>query len=243
MENKINSKTITAEQLAKTIDHSLLQSQLTDQDVIDGCKLADEYHVASVCVKPCHVRLAVSQLKNSGVLVGSVIGFPHGNSTKQTKVFEAQKALEDGARELDMVINIGALRSGRYEDVFSEIKAIVDAINGRAILKVIFENTYLSKEEIIEACLLAEKAGADFIKTSTGFAPTGATLDDVKLMRANVKPSIQVKAAHGVRTLESMLEMIDAGATRFGATATAKILDDFANKPSTTDLTENLNGY
>ena len=223
----LNSKNITLQELAKTIDHSLLQPQLTDADIIDGCQLAHKYHVASVSVKPCHVKLAVEQLKNSDVAVGTVVGFPHGNSTAAAKSFEAAEAVKAGATELDMVLNIGVLRSGRYADVQDEIAAVVKAADGKALLKVIFENAYLTKEEIVTACKLAENAGADFVKTSTGFATSGATVEDIRLMRASVSEKVQVKAAHGVRTLEAILQMIDAGATRVGATATAVILDDF----------------
>lgn len=227
----LNIKTLTLKQLAKTIDHSLLKPELTHDDVISGCQLADRYHVASVCVKPCHVRLAAEQLMHSDVKVGTVIGFPHGNSTTSVKLAEARQALLDGAVELDMVINIGELRSGHLDYIRNEIKSICDLVHGSgAIVKVIFENAYLTDQEKIKACHLSEEAGADFVKTSTGFAPTGATLEDVRLMRKNVSPHIQVKAAHGVRTLDAALQMIDAGVTRIGATATATILDDFAKK-------------
>ena len=229
MKKTLNSNTITLEKLAKTIDHAILQPQFTDQDVIDGCRLAVSYHVASVSVKPCHVKLAASELQNSNVVLGTVVGFPHGTSSSATKLFEAKEGIKDGARELDMVMNIGALRSGRYDDVCNEIKAIVESVKGKALVKVILENAYLTKEEIIKACQLAEKAGADFVKTSTGFAPTGATVEDIQLMCATVSEKVQVKAAHGVRSLEAILRMIDAGATRVGATATATILDDFKN--------------
>jgi len=227
----LKSATITLAQLAKTIDHSLLKPELTHNDVISGCELAKRYHVASVCVKPCHVLLATELLRGSDVLVGTVIGFPHGNSTTTVKVAEARQALQDGATELDMVINIGEMRSGHYTYVQDEIKALCDlAHQAGAIVKVIFENAYLTEDEKIKACHLSEEAGADFVKTSTGFAPTGATIDDIKLMRKNVSSRVQVKAAHGIRTLEAALQMIDAGVTRIGATATAVILDDFAKK-------------
>src|SRR5450759_255161 len=227
----LNSATITLAQLAKTIDHSLLKPELTHNDVISGCELAKRYHVASVCVKPCHVLLAAELLRGSDVLVGTVIGFPHGNSTTTVKVAEARQALQDGATELDMVINIGEMRSGHYTYVQDEIKALCDlAHQAGAIVKVIFENAYLTEDAKIKACHLSEEAGADFVKTSTGFAPTGATIDDIKLMRKNVSSRVQVKAAHGIRTLEAALQMIDAGVTRIGATATAVILDDFAKK-------------
>ena len=227
----LNSKTITYEQLAKTIDHSLLKPELTAQEVIAGCTLANSYHVASVCVKPCHVKLATGELKGSDVRVGTVIGFPHGSSATAIKVAEARQALQDGAVELDMVINIGELRSGHDDGVRDEIKAVVEVAHAQgAWVKVIFENAYLSDEEKIRACHLSEEAGADFVKTSTGFAPSGATVEDVRLMRAHVSPSVQVKAAHGVRTLDAVLAMIDAGATRIGATATAAILDEFSRR-------------
>ena len=228
MSQPLNSKTITYEQLAKVIDHSLLKPELTEADVIAGCELARRYHVASVCVKPCDVTLAARLLTGSDVAVGTVVGFPHGNSTTAIKVAEARQALSDGAVELDMVINIGALRSGKPAYVCDEIRAIVDvAHEGNAIVKVILENAYLTHEEKITGCKLSDEAGADFVKTSTGYAPTGATLDDIRLMRATVGPRVQVKAAHGIRTLPALLDVIDAGATRCGATATATMLDDF----------------
>lgn len=226
----LSSQTITYEQLAKTIDHSLLRPELTEADVIAGCELATRYHVASVCVKPCHVRLASKLLAGSDVAVGTVVGFPHGSSTIATKVFETQEAIAAGATEIDMVINIGELRSGHADDVRNEIRAVVNAAHPQAIVKVILENAYLTHGEKVLGGKLVEEAGADFVKTSTGFAPTGATVDDVALLRATVGPQVQVKAAHGVRTLEQLLAMIDAGATRSGATATAAILDEFQQR-------------
>ena len=229
---KLNSQTITYEQLAKVIDHSLLKPEMTETEVIAGCELAKKYHVASVCVKPADVSLSVRQLAGSDVAVGTVLGFPHGSSTTAVKVFEAKQALADGAVELDMVINIGAMRSGKYDYVRDEIKAVVETARGKALVKVILENAYLSDEEKVKACQLAEQAGADFVKTSTGYAPTGATLEDVRLMRASVSEKVQVKCAGGVRTLDALLAMIDAGVTRSGATTTAVMLDDFKKKKS-----------
>ncbi|MCJ7529450.1 MAG: deoxyribose-phosphate aldolase [Anaerolineales bacterium] len=223
----LSSKTITYEQLAKVIDHSLLKPELTEADVIAGCELAQKYHVASVCVKPYDVKLAAKYLTGSDVAIGTVVGFPHGSSTTAVKVAEAKQAIEDGAVELDMVINIGAMRSGKYDYVRDDIKAVVEAAKGKAIIKVILENAYLTEAEKIMGCTLVEETGADFVKTSTGYAPTGATLEDLRLMRTNVSPKVQVKAAHGVRTLQALLDVIDAGATRCGATATATMLDDF----------------
>jgi deoxyribose-phosphate aldolase len=222
--------TITYEQLAKTIDHSLLRPELTETDVVAGCELAMRYRVASVCVKPCHVQLAAQLLAGSDVEVGTVVGFPHGNSKVATKVFETQLAVADGATEIDMVLNIGELRSGHADYVRDEVRAVVEVAHPAAIVKVIFENAYLTDEEKVLACKLCEEAGADFVKTSTGFAPTGATVEDIRLMRASVSPHVQVKAAHGVRTLDQLLAVIDAGATRSGATATAAILDEFKQR-------------
>ena len=225
---RLNSKTITYEQLAKVVDHSLLRPELTEADVLAGSELAARYHVATVCVKPSDVKLAKEALKDSDVLVSTVVGFPHGSSVTSIKVAEAQQAMDDGALELDMVINIGKLRSGKHDYVREDIKAVCDAAHARGVkVKVIFENSYLTDEEKITACKLSEAAGADWVKTSTGFASGGATLEDLRLMRANVAEHIQVKAAGGVRTLPALLDVIDAGVTRCGATATATILDDF----------------
>jgi deoxyribose-phosphate aldolase len=225
---RLHSKTITYEQLAKVIDHSLLRPELTAADVLAGCELAARYHVATVCVKPCDVKLAKEALKDSDVLVSTVVGFPHGSSLTSIKVAEAQQAMDDGAVELDMVLNIGRLRSGQHDYVREDIRAVCDAAHARgAKVKVIFENSYLTDEEKITACQLSEAAEADWVKTSTGFASGGATLEDLRLMRANVSEHIQVKAAGGVRTLPALLDVIDAGVTRCGATATATILDDF----------------
>jgi deoxyribose-phosphate aldolase len=225
---RLNSKTITYEQLAKVIDHSLLRPELTEADVLAGCELAARYHVATVCVKPCDVKLAKEALKDSDVIVSTVVGFPHGSSVTAIKVAEAQQAMDDGALELDMVLNIGRLRSGQHDYVREDIRAVCDVAHARGVkVKVIFENAYLTDEEKIIACRLSEEAGADWVKTSTGFAPGGATLEDLRLMRANVSERVQVKAAGGVRTLPALLDVIDAGVTRCGATATATILDDF----------------
>ncbi len=222
------------EGLAKMIDHSLLKPELTEAEVVAGCELAKRYHVASVCVKPCYVALAARLLAGSDVAVGTVIGFPHGGSATAIKVAEARQAMADGAVELDMVINIGELRSGHSGYVCDEIRAVVDAAkghaNGQAIVKVILENAYLADEQKVLACKLAETAGADFVKTSTGFAPSGATLEDLRLMRASVSPKMQVKAAGGVRTLDAMLAVVEAGCTRVGATATAAILDEYKQR-------------
>lgn len=227
----LSSKTITYQQLAKVIDHSLLKPELTEQEVIDGCKLAAKYNTATVCVKPCHVKLAAEVLKGTHVKVSTVIGFPHGSNLTAIKVAEAEAAMDEGALELDMVLNIGQLRSGKADFVQADIKAVCDAAHARGVkVKVIFENAYLNEEQKILACKMCEAAGADWVKTSTGFAPSGATLEDLKLMRANVSEKMQVKAAGGVRTLDAILAVIDAGCTRCGATATAAILDEFEKR-------------
>ncbi len=219
---------LTERDIAKTIDHSLLRPELDDAFVEDGCRLAARYHVASVCVRPADVRRAAAILAGTDVKVGTTIGFPHGNHLTATKVFEAERALADGATELDMVIQIGALKAGRDTEVEADIRAVAAVAHaGGAIVKVIFENAYLTDEEKVRACHLTEAAGAEFVKTSTGFAPTGATHDDLRLMRANTSAHIEVKAAGGVRTLDALLEVMALGVTRIGATATAAIIDDF----------------
>lgn len=219
---------LTYEDVAKTIDHSLLRPELDDQFITDGCRLAAKYQVASVCCRPADVPRAVELLRGSGVAVGTVIGFPHGGTTTEVKVFEAEQALRDGATELDMVINIGALRSGRDAYVRDEIAGVVAPAHAAgAIVKVILENAYLDDDQKVRACKLAEAAGADFVKTSTGFAPTGATHEDLVLMRRSVSPHIGVKAAGGVRTLDGLLAVMELGVSRIGATQTAGILDDF----------------
>lgn len=226
--SRLNSKTITYGQLAKVIDHSLLRPELTEADVLAGCELAARYHVATVCVKPCDVKLAKEALKESDVIISTVVGFPHGSNLTEIKVAEAEKAMDEGALELDMVLNIGQLRSGKNDFVGADIKAVCDVAHARGVkVKVIFENSYLTDKEKITACKLSETAGADWVKTSTGFASGGATLEDLRLMRANVSEKVSVKAAGGVRTLPALLDVIDAGANRCGATATATILDDF----------------
>jgi len=214
--------------IAKTIDHSLLKPELDDAFVRAGCELAAAYDVASVCCRPADVVRARDILAGTDVKVGTTIGFPHGNHRTETKVVEARAALSDGATELDMVLLIGALKSGRDAEVQADIAAVVQvAHDAGAIVKVIFENAYLTDDEKVRACHLTEAAGGDFVKTSTGFAPSGATIDDLKLMRANTSPHIQVKAAGGVRTLDALLEVMAVGVTRIGATTTSTILDDF----------------
>ena len=218
---------LTVREIAALIDHSLLRPELTDDDVCSGCALADQYGTWSVCVKPADVALAAGLLMGTSVAIGTVVGFPHGNSTTESKLFETRRALDDGAREIDMVINIGKLRSGKHEYVEDEIAQIVQVTHSaHGLVKVILENAYLSDEQIVEGSRLGERAGAEFVKTSTGFAPGGATVHDLLLMAGATSPKVQIKAAGGVRTLDRLLELVAIGVTRFGATATAAILDE-----------------
>jgi deoxyribose-phosphate aldolase len=219
---------LTYEQVAKTIDHSLLRPELDLDFVREGVGLARRYGVASATVRPADVEFAAQLLDGSDVFVSTVVGFPHGSSATETKVFEAARAVELGAREIDMVLNIGRLRSGREDEVRADIAAVVAVAEAKgAIVKVIFENAYLDDAQKELACRLSEEAGAAFVKTSTGFAPSGATIDDLKLMRRSVGPHVQVKAAGGIRTLDALLEVMAIGVTRIGATATETILEDF----------------
>jgi deoxyribose-phosphate aldolase len=225
--------TLSERDIAKAIDHSLLRPELDDAFIEDGCQLAAEYDVASVCCRPVDVARAAAILKGTDVAVGTTVGFPHGNHLTDTKLIEARHALADGATELDMVLLIGALKSGRDAEVMADISAIVElAHDNGAIVKVIFENHYLTDDEKVRACHLSEAAGADFVKTSTGFAAGGATHEDLRLMRENVSERVQVKAAGGVRTLDALIEVMSLGVTRVGATQTKAIIDDFRARKS-----------
>ena len=218
---------LTAADIAKMIDHSLLNPTMTEADILEGCAIARKYGVATVCVKPSFVELAGRALSGSGVLVTTVIGFPHGSNLTEVKVFEAGRAIAKGCRELDMVIDIGKFLGGEYDYVERDIKAVADVSHkAGVILKVIIENAYLSDKLIVEGCKICECAGADFVKTSTGYAPTGATIPDLRLMRASVSNKVQVKAAGGVRSLDAVLLAHAAGAARIGCTATAKIMEE-----------------
>jgi len=219
----------TLKRVAKTIDHSTLGPAMTLDEVKAGCEVALKYDVASVCCKPCDVKFVAEILKGSDVLVGTVVGFPHGSSTTESKVFETKQAVADGAVEIDVVINIGHLKSGKTQEIQEEISAVVAAAAGNQV-KVILENAYLTDAEKVTACKLIEAAGAHYVKTSTGFAPTGATLADVKLMRATCSPKVKVKSAGGVKSLNQLLEFLDAGIDRSGSSSTASILDEFISK-------------
>jgi deoxyribose-phosphate aldolase len=226
----LNIQDINYEQVAKTLDHALLKPEMTATEIVAGCDMAKGYHIAAVSVKPCYLPLVVRELDGSDVAAGTIVSFPHGHSTTPVKIYEALNGVENGAVELDIVMNIGALRSGAYDVVLDEIGAIVEAVSGRALVKVILENHYLTTEQIIKSCELLEEAGVDFVKTSTGYADSGATREDVQLMRKTVNSAIQVKAAGGVRTLTDVLTLMDAGAARVGTSGTAAILDEFLAK-------------
>lgn len=220
----------TLEQVAKTIDHSILKPDFTSQDVIEGANLAKKFGTASYCIRPMDVAVAAKILEGSGVNVCTVIGFPHGTTTTKTKVCESIDAIENGATELDMVLNISALKSGDYELVENDIRAVVETAQGRASVKVIFETAYLNDDEIVKACELTEAAGADYVKTSTGFAHEGATLHNVELMKKTVADRLKVKSSGGVRTLDQLIDYMDLGVTRSGCSATEGVLNEFISK-------------
>jgi deoxyribose-phosphate aldolase len=217
----------TLAELARMFDHSLLQPNLVDADLERGCLLARELGAASVCIKPYAVRLAAKLLAGSTVQASTVIGFPHGGHLTAVKVFEAERALDDGATELDMVVNVGKVLSGEWNYVAHDIAAVVTVAHARnAKVKVIFENAYLKDEHKKELCRICGEVRADWVKTSTGYAETGATIEDLKLMREHSPAWVQVKAAGGVRTFERLMEVRAIGVSRVGATATKAILDD-----------------
>jgi deoxyribose-phosphate aldolase len=222
----ITIETLELRDAAKTIDHSLLRPELDLETVRAGVELALRYDVASATVRPADVAWAAELVAGSDVLISTVVGFPHGSQTTRTKATEAEELVEAGADELDMVLNIGHLISGDDAYVEADIRAVVEAAQGR-LVKVIFENAYLDDAQKIRACELSAAAGAGFVKTSTGFAASGATIEDLTLMRAHSPAHVQVKAAGGVRTLDALLEVMNVGVTRVGATATETILEDF----------------
>lgn len=205
-------------EIAAMIDHTLLKAFATKPQIEQLCKEAAEYHFASVCVNPAYVALAARQLKGTGVKVCTVIGFPLGANTSAAKAFETRDAIQNGADEVDMVINVGAMKSGDYELVEKDIQAVVDAANG-TLVKVIIETCYLTDEEKVVACKAAAKAGANFVKTSTGFGTGGATPADVALMRKNIPDTMKVKASGGVHNYDEAMAVIQAGASRIGASA------------------------
>ena len=211
--------------IANMIDHTVLKATTTKEDVVRVCNEAKENNFFSVCVNPTHVELAKKELEGSDVKICTVIGFPLGANTPETKGFETKDAISKGANEVDMVINIGALKDKNYDLVQRDIKAVVDAANKEALVKVIIETCYLTDEEKKIACELAVKAGTDYVKTSTGFGTGGSTPQDIKLMRDVVGPEIGVKASGGVRSKEDALAVIDAGASRIGASSSVAIIN------------------
>lgn len=218
---------LSYEAIAKRIDHSLLGPTLTTEELRAGCRLAAEYRVASVCIKPFAVSLAAALLEQSGVEVGTTVGFPHGGHASVVKLIEAQQAMDDGAVELDMVVNIGQALGGEWAAVEDEIAAITQAAHERkAIVKVIFENCYLNDDQKIRLCRICGKVGADYVKTSTGYGTGGATHEDLKLMRRAAPPPLKLKAAGGIRTLDAAIAVAELGCDRIGASKTAEILDE-----------------
>lgn len=217
----------TYDQMAKLIDHSLLDPKLTDDALEAGCQLARRYQVASVCIKPYYLARSVELLTGSGVEPSTTIGFPHGGHTTDIKRREAETALDEGATELDMVVNIGKVLSGDWGHVTADIRTVVEAAHARRrIVKVIFENCYLDDEHKIRLCEICGEVGADYVKTSTGYGQGGATIEDLRLMRKHAPPAVKVKAAGGVRSFDQLLDVWALGVSRVGASRTADMLDE-----------------
>ena len=218
---------VTAKDIAKMLDHSTLQPFLTEEDIIKGCKTALKYGTASVCARPADMPLVAKLLKGSDVKVCTVIGFPHGAHKTETKVFEARQAVADGCTELDMVIHIGKLLSGDDDYVLNDIAQVVkEAHAAGAIVKVILETCYLNEEQKIRACRLSKEAGADFVKTSTGYGTKGCTIEDLKLMRKSVPDTMRIKGSGGIRDLDTVLAARAVGASRCGVSATEAIMEE-----------------
>lgn len=216
--------------LAGMIDHTLLKAEGTADQIVRLCAEARQNKFASVCVHPSYVPLAYRELRESGVKVCTVIGFPLGATTTKTKVFEAQEAIENGAAEVDMVINIGMIKSGDWEGVKNDVESVVIAAGDRALVKVILETCLLTDEEKTQACVICKQAGADFVKTSTGFSTGGATVDDVALMRRTVGPQMGVKASGGIKDAAFARKLVEAGATRLGTSSGVEIVRGGAGK-------------
>jgi len=215
--------------MAKMIDHTMLSPVATVEDIKKLCQEANKYEFASVCVNPIFVPLAAKLLSSTSVKVTTVVGFPLGANSSETKAFETRNAIKNGAQEIDMVMNLGAFKSGAFDLVQADIKAVVDAtktagVTSDIIVKVILETSYLNEDEIVQACTLAKNAGADFVKTSTGFGPGGANIEDVSLMRKTVGREIGVKASAGIKDYHQALDMLDAGANRIGASSGVAIV-------------------
>ncbi len=216
--------------LPNWIDHTLLKPDATQEQIKQICDEAKKYGFASVCVNPYYAKLVRKELYGSDIKTCVVIGFPLGANTKETKAFETINAIENGAQEIDMVINIAALKNKNYEEVLKDIQGVVEIASGKALVKVIIECCLLTEEEKKKACHIAVKAGADFVKTSTGFSTGGATVEDIKLMKSVVGTKAKIKASGGIRDVRTALEMIEAGADRIGASASVKIMEEFERK-------------
>jgi deoxyribose-phosphate aldolase len=224
-------------EIAKMIDHSLLNPTLTDQELDAGCRLALTYDVASACVKPYYTRRCAELLAGSAVAASTVIGFPHGGHLTKIKLAESEQALSDGGTELDMVINIGKALSGDWDYIREDIRAVTDLTHqGNAIVKVIFETCYLQDADKIRLCEICAEVGADFVKTSTGYGTGGATIPDLELMRKHSPPHIRIKSAGGIRTLDALLEVRAIGVSRSGATRTAEMLDECRRRLAASEL-------
>ena len=233
------SKNLTVSDIAKMIDHSLLRPNLTEAEFLEGVELSRKYQVASATVVPFDVARTVKLLEGSGVPVSTVVAFPHGTVPTEVKVFEGRRSIENGAIELDMVMAISRMMVGEYAYVEDDIRAMVElAHTHKAALKVILENCYLTKEMIVKACQLSEKAGADYVKTSTGYGPGGATLEDIKLMRASISPKVKIKAAGGIRTLDEALQYRAAGTDHIGTRGSQAILEEAAKREAEGTLKE-----
>ena len=223
----MNPGVLTAKDIAGMIDHSLLRPDMTRDEVIKECEIARKYNVKTVCVRPYDVQLCREQLQGSDVEISVVVGFPHGNSKTVVKFYEAEKAIQDGARELDVVLPLGKVKSGEFDYVTEEVRALVElSRHNGAILKVIFENHYLTDKEIIKCCEICSDLEVDFVKTSTGYAPEGAKIEHVKLMRKSSGPHVSVKAAGGIRTLDEFIGFYQAGATRQGTRSPRAIIEE-----------------
>jgi deoxyribose-phosphate aldolase len=233
------SKRLTVSDIAKMVDHSLLRPTLTDEEFEEGVELVRKYRCATVMVAPYDVPRAVKALAGSSILVSTVVDFPHGSNLTDAKVFEAKLAMDNGASHLDMVLAISRMVAGHFDYVEQDIRAVVEAGHARNIpVKVIFETCYLTNEQIVTACQISERAGADFVKTSTGYGSAGATLEAVKLMRQSCSPKVQVKPAGGIRTLDDVLAYRKAGASMIGTRGTAAILDEAEKRQAAGTLQE-----
>lgn len=222
---------LTYEMIARRIDHSLLNPTLTPDEMKEGCRLALRYEVASVCIKPFGVAMAAKILAGSPVAVGTTVGFPHGGHSTAAKVFETERAIDDGATEIDMVVNIGQVIAGDWDAVRAEIAAITEACHRRgAVVKVIFENCFLNDEQKRTLCAICGEVGADYVKTSTGYGSGGSTFEDLVLMRQAAPPQVKLKAAGGVRTLDDAIRCAEAGCDRIGASKTAEMLDELKQR-------------